>query len=255
MGRSGEDSYISSVTLENLKDRAITVFGIYIRLGRNHYIEIEEFEEAPLIIRAFETWYKEYEPIDFYAFNAQKLDMNDLLWGRKVRQQLVLSTGDGKHIVKEFHRPWQPVLDYFYKNPLIRPVGAVRLYHRGKVLGGSVRYVVEIIGEDGELTILPIYPGDHGLNRFGMILTKKSIEDHSALETFLIEQRKKGQFQCASFKILTVEDIRPKSGIHDGKERAKARSHGFFVFHIIGPLIVWYDRRKRKRESENAKKN
>lgn len=122
-------------------------------------------------------------------------------------------------------------------------------------MGGSVRFVVEIIDEDGELIIVPIYPGDHGLSRFGGVLTKEATEDYKALEKFLIERKTKGQLQCRSFKILGIDELRPKIGIFGGKERVKAVNHGFFMFHIIGPLVVWYEQRKRKREHENAKKD
>lgn len=41
--RDCNDKYVASVILENLKDRAVTVFAIYLRIGYNYYIEIEDF--------------------------------------------------------------------------------------------------------------------------------------------------------------------------------------------------------------------
>lgn len=34
-----KDLFVSTIILENQKDRAITIFGIYLRIGFNYYIE------------------------------------------------------------------------------------------------------------------------------------------------------------------------------------------------------------------------
>ncbi len=38
-----EDKYVGSITLENLKDHSIVIFKIYLLVGRNYYIELEDF--------------------------------------------------------------------------------------------------------------------------------------------------------------------------------------------------------------------
>ena len=48
---SCSDNYISSLTLENLKDRAVVILKIYLRLGHGYFVEIEDFENSPLILR------------------------------------------------------------------------------------------------------------------------------------------------------------------------------------------------------------
>ena len=42
---AAEDQYISEVTLENMKERAVVIFGIYLEVGHGCYIEIDNFEE------------------------------------------------------------------------------------------------------------------------------------------------------------------------------------------------------------------
>ena len=43
-----EDNYISSITLENLKDKALVIFEIHLKLGNGLYLELEKYEDAPL---------------------------------------------------------------------------------------------------------------------------------------------------------------------------------------------------------------
>lgn len=48
-----DDDYVSSITLENIKDRATVIFSIYLKLGRSNYILLEDFEKEPLILKPF----------------------------------------------------------------------------------------------------------------------------------------------------------------------------------------------------------
>jgi len=50
-GVYSDDHWISSVTLENLKDRSVTIFGVYLQFGYNLYLDIDEFDQEPLILR------------------------------------------------------------------------------------------------------------------------------------------------------------------------------------------------------------
>src|SRR5258705_5750679 len=97
--RDCNDQYVSSVTLENLKDRAITVFCIYLRVGYSYYVEVENFEDKPLVLRPYETYQKEYGPIQFYGVNTNCIRLNEILQNTRVRKRLVLSTSDGKYVV------------------------------------------------------------------------------------------------------------------------------------------------------------
>ena len=56
---SSEDQYVTIITLENLKDRAIVIFKIYLKIGHNYFLEIENFNGEPLILKPFELFKKE----------------------------------------------------------------------------------------------------------------------------------------------------------------------------------------------------
>ena len=83
------DHYVSSVVIENLKDRAVIIFKIFLRIGHNHYVELEDFEDKPYVLGPYGVLKKEYDPIDFYSINLRRIDLNDLLGNPKVRKRLV----------------------------------------------------------------------------------------------------------------------------------------------------------------------
>ena len=82
-----DDPYLSSLVIENLKDRAITIFEIYLKVGNHCYIQIEDFDPKPLVLRAYETYQKEYGPIEFYSVNMKRVGLSELLSGRTVKKR------------------------------------------------------------------------------------------------------------------------------------------------------------------------
>ena len=86
--RAGNDAYVSSLGLDNLKDRALTIFAIYLRIGRNNYIRLEDLDESPLLLKAFETHTAQYGPIEFYGINTNKIDFNKLLRDPKFTKRI-----------------------------------------------------------------------------------------------------------------------------------------------------------------------
>jgi hypothetical protein len=109
--RDCNDKYVSTIILENLKDRAVTIFALYLRVGHSYYIQIEDFEDRPLLLRAFETYQKDFGPIQFYGINNNRINLNRLLDDRNIKKGLVLSTADGKYVVPSRIMQWNPIAD------------------------------------------------------------------------------------------------------------------------------------------------
>jgi len=250
----GEDDYVSSVTLENMKDRPITILSIQLRVGYNYYIEIEDFKATPLIIKAFETWHAEYEPIDFYAVNTRKIDLNHLFSGKRPAR-LILSTTDGRLKVKEFKKYWDPVHDYLLKNPLTIPVHPVRIYYKGKVFGGKTKYIIEVTGVRAEPMLVPVHESDAGIEKLvGIVLSAESLTSATALDSFLVSKKAAHpSLADATFRVVDMADVRRNDRMYDGKERIVAPGIGFIVYHVLSPLKVAYDRFTARR-TDTAKK-
>ena len=256
--RSCEERYVSHVTIENMKDRAVVVFKIYLKLGSGHYIEIDDFEEKPLIINAFEVFHKEYDPIVYYDFNDERLIMDDLLKDDKIKKRIVLKTTEGKYNVQTNTVFWDPVVDYF-KNHLTAIAHPIRTRFNDKAYGGNVNFLVQIHYENGKDQVVPIHEGDHERRVFKKFpLTKESIESKEALENFLNENKKKGCFPVPSFKIHDLKEWRGKNYKLKDKEVIHAEPVSPFKYYILGRIytkISDYKLKSQNRKRQKANKS
>ena len=141
---SCEDKYVGSLALENMKDRATVIFKIYLLIGRNYYIELEDFEDAPLVLKPFEVFSKQYDPVDFYSVSMKRINLNNILDSKKAKSRIVLSTGDGRYDVKEWINRWSPIGDFF-KNHITAVIHPIRSTYKGKSYGGNAKYIVALM--------------------------------------------------------------------------------------------------------------
>jgi hypothetical protein len=93
--RDTNDAYVNSLVLENLKDRAITIFEIYLVVGYNYYITLDDRESNPLVLKAFETYAATYGTVQFYGLNGKTIKLQNLLNNRRIKKRIVLSTSEG----------------------------------------------------------------------------------------------------------------------------------------------------------------
>lgn len=252
--RDCNDRFVSNIVLENLKDRAVTIFGIYLRVGHSYYVELEELEEKPLVLRAFETYRKELGPIEFYAASTNKVDLNDLLADEKVRKHLVLSTSDGKYVVPHNRNRWHPVGEYF-RNHFAAAIHVVPSQYKGRALGSNIRYVVEVVSDNGAIEIVPIHPEDFRIKRFRAFpLTQASLETREALEEYLLEQQEAGRLQCSKLAVHDVEQWRQTTDEHYSKERTKVPYVGALQHYVLGPVLTKYSDWRMERSNRSRAK-
>lgn len=135
---SCEDQYVNKITLENLKDKAEIIYKIFLRLGHNYYIVIEDFEDNPLILKPFEAYTKQYDPIEYYSVNMNRIKLNNLFSDRKMKARLVLSTAEGKYIVKGRESYWDPIIDFF-NNHMTAIIHPIRGTYKEKAYGSNVK--------------------------------------------------------------------------------------------------------------------
>jgi hypothetical protein len=233
---SCEDKYVHHVKLENLKDRAVVIFKIYLKVGHNYFLEIEDFENDPLILRPFEIFNKEYEPVDLYSIGMGRILLNDLLDDRSVKRQIVLSTSEGKYIVKDFINYWDPIFLLFqnHATAVIRPMRSI---YKGKSYGSNAKFVVEFKMENGSEEIVPIYPRDYEVRKFKHFsLTKDSLESKENLEDYLYEKVIEGSLKCADVLVYDLDSWRNEI-YEDEKSRViKAEYLNWFQYNVVAKI-------------------
>ena len=67
------ERWVAGVRLENLKDRQISIYKIYLEVGHGLYIEVEDFTETPLSLDAYSVYQKKYDPIKFYSVGMRRV--------------------------------------------------------------------------------------------------------------------------------------------------------------------------------------
>lgn len=254
-----EDKYVSSVTLENLKDRSTVIFSIYLKIGHNYFLEIENFESSPLILKPFEVYRKEYDAIDLYSVNMKRIRLDSLFNNKKVKKQLLLSTSDGKYVVNDYIRIWDPVVDFF-KNHLTAVIKINRGTYKGKSYGGNTKFIVDIKFENGKEEVVAIYPRDYQIRRFkDFQLTKESLGSKEQFEKFLSEQVDLGNLVCSELSVHDIESWKQKNYDIQYKESFEAEYYNWFTYRVIGPVLTKYDsyriRRKNKKTMSARKAN
>ncbi|MGA2222676.1 MAG: hypothetical protein ABSH21_13040 [Verrucomicrobiia bacterium] len=251
---SCEDKYISSVTLENLKDRAIVIFKIYLRLGHSYFVEIEDFENNPLVLRPFEAFRKDYDPLDFYSVSMTKININALLSNDKIKRRLVLVTTDGKYVVRHSIKYWDPVYDFF-KNHLTAVIQPMRSTYKGKAYGGNAKFLVEFKMENGKEEVIPIFPLDYKIKRFKRFdLTKESLESQASLEEFLYDRVGEGTLKCVDVVVHELEGWRKEAyERHNNKEVIEASYESWFTYYVLGRIYTIFSDYRLRRKNKATK--
>lgn len=249
-GRSCDDVYITEVILENLKDRAVTIFAIYLKIGYNYYLELENLEEKPLILKPFEAYRGQLGPIEFYGISGNKIILNGLFRDRTVRKQLVLSTSDGKYQVPSSIRRWSPIGDFF-RNHLTAVIRPVYSTYKDTYLGGNIAYVVELVGQEGEEQIVPIHPRDYELQIFrNFTITKDSLSSKEALEQLLQKQMDEGKLPCKRYVVYDMQAWREKAHeFYSGAITIQAKYCNAFQYYVMGRVLSKYADWKLNREN------
>lgn len=251
---SCEDEYVGSLTLENFKDRSLVIYRIFLQVGHNYFIEIEEFDRDPLILKPFEVFHKKYDPIDLYSVSSKKIIMKSLLKNRKIKQRIVLSTSDGKYIVKDHIKSWNPISDFF-KNHLTATVRPMRSTYKGKSYGGNVKFLVDIKIQDDKEEVIAIYPRDYEIKKFrNFNLTKESLDSKDNLEEHLYEQVSLGKLHCKDIVVHEMEGWRNEVYEMQNEKVITAEYYSWLYYRVAGKfftilsdLVLKYKNRKVQR--------
>jgi hypothetical protein len=250
---SCEDKYVRSLKLENLKDRALVIFRIYLQIGHNYFLEIEDFENNPLILKPFEIYYKEYEPIDLYSIGMGRILLDDLLDDKAIQRRIVLSTSEGKFVVKDYINYWDPIGLFFqnYATAIIRPL---RSTYKGKSYGSNAKYIVEFKMENGSEEIVSIYPRDYEVRKFKHFpLTRESLESKETLEEFLYEKVLDGIIKCADVTVYDMDNWRKEIYEDETKRVITAKYANWFEYYVVARIVSRISDYRLKKQNRGLK--
>ena len=245
---SCQDQFVTSIILENQKDRAITIFAIYLRVGFNYYVELENLDDKPLLLKAYESYKQDFGPIHLYGFNDFKFDLNELFADRSVRKRIVLSTSEGKYVVPSNIQRWHPIRDHF-RNHTTAVIRQERTYFKEQILGSNIKFLLEM-NKDGKVLFIQIPTFEWQTQIFqDFRFTSESLETVKSLNIFLHEQLRLKKFTCQSFTIHDVDALRESSNEFYSGGIIKAEKRSFFEYYVLGWLDTKLTNRREAKES------
>ncbi|WP_448090771.1 hypothetical protein [Pseudomonas azerbaijanoccidentalis] len=250
-----EESWVSHIVLENLKDRAVTIYAIYLKVGHNFFIELEDHNETPLIMKPYETYHKKMGEIICYTVNSNIIKMENLLKDKKTKKRLVLSTSEGKYVVPKEVKRWSPIGDFF-KNYLTGVIHTVRITHHGKPIGGNVNFIVDLTNKDGHVETIQLIKSDYQLKIFKRFtLTKECLLSKESLQAYLEDKLENGLITAGT--TISVHDFDNntnaiKENYRD--EQIIAERWSGFYYHIFGKLYTLHSNYKNKINNKRIQK-
>jgi len=247
-----EDRYVSTVLLENKKDRAIAIFGIYLHIKPNLYIELTKYDTKPLILEPFATYREDFGPIQYYSMNMNKVNLNKIFDTKKSNRKtfIVLSTSMGKYIVKKTIKRWEPVGDFF-KNHYTWWIKQQSIKFQDKFVGSNIKYIIIFKIKDKEHSMF-LEAEDYRLLKYRNIqFTKDSLENKDNLTKFVENAISEGKIKCDDFTILISDDWK---GDYELKV-VEAPLINWFQYYVIGKIAtICSDLRLRKINKMSNKK-
>lgn len=246
------DKYIHSFLIENLKDRALVVYGIYLKFGHGHYIQLEEFEKEPLILKPFEAHQQNYDPIILYSCNMKRINMNSLFDFKKQFATLILSTSEGRVIVEKPKKAWEPMFDWS-NNLLTAIIHPIRLTYKGRAYGSNVKFLVEFTFDDESINVIQLRRRDFEFKMFEKFsLTEESLETVESLKAFFEDRKSLGILKYKSIEIIDWEDAQKKIIEEHREEIAIDKHYNWFYYHVLGRLGTWLEHRKNIKNTKRA---
>jgi hypothetical protein len=249
-----EDRYVSHILLENQKERSIVIFEILLQIGPNIYLEIENFEKSPLILRPYEVYRKDYEPIEFYSVNLRRVEVNRLISDTRVRKRIVLSTSNGRYNVSSFLPKWYPLGDYF-RNHQTAHIHPHRMSYKGKSYGSNILFLAEFKKGKNE-EVVPIRANDYEIKRFkNFQLTRDSLKTKRSLTSFLQHQKRKKKITADKVTVIDLAELRKKDSYWNLEgETYSIPKIGWFTYYVLGRLKTYLDDAKLHRKNKSALK-
>ncbi|MGE6223672.1 hypothetical protein [Aeromonas media] len=233
-----EEQYVSSLTIENVKDRPVIIFKVFLLVGRKYYILLNDYEHDPKILKPYECFTCHYDPVDFYSVSMNRIKMNKLLDSRQAPARIVLATSNGKYVIKEWIKRWDPIVDFF-NNHMTAIIHPMRPNSKQGFYGADVKYLVNITTEDGYKKTTPIFKEDYNFPRFKEFrLTEESLSSKEKLDEFLTEQAINGKLKCIDVEVLDAEKLRKENYGSGYNKTFEAEHIGWFEYKVLGKLLT-----------------
>ena len=244
-----KEKWVAEVRLENMKDRSVTIYKIYLEVGHGLYVEVEDFTENPMTLGPYSVYQKEYDPIEFYSEGMSLI--TGVLDNENVRRRIVLTTSQGRHNPKPgIKAEDDPMVDSILKNYWTGVVRPVRWSFKGRCYGSEAKYIVTFEGNGGKEETVPIYPDDYRIKKFRDFgLTKASLQSKNALERLIQTEMTAGTLSCNAFEVFDLAPVRSRM-LKDYSTSITVDLQGWFSHNVLGKCLTVWERWAQDRKNK-----
>lgn len=253
LGSPTSNAYVSKIFLDNKKDRAVTIYAVYLMILPNYYIQLEDLEGDPLTLAPYSSVVREYGQVHFYSINLKRIDLNNLFELKKDNRTskrkkfIVLATSDGKYVVKNSIKRWSPV-GLFFRNHLTAIIQPRTVKYKDQFVDSRAKFLVLLNYKDSE-QILMIRPDEYKYIQFkGFQLSESDLKDMETIKKFFELQRSKGNVNFDSVEVLD-----PSKLVEVPDRVLKAPEISWLEYNLTGLVKTWisnkmldYANKKRK---------
>lgn len=246
------DKYPRTVLLQNLKDKSEAIFGIYMQVGHNLYVELEDLEDDPIIIGPFETISRTYEPVSLYGMNSRRLDLNRMLEDPRIKKRIVLHTSQGKHVTKTRNAHWSPIGEVLFGSG----IGLAQAHWiaepklpKIKSIPFDAKYVVEIQNDQDKRYL---YITETGNKQLG--ITQEHLQNPDGLKEVIEKTFGSRDYYPSSIEIFSVEDNQELEHLQEFyQDKVEFNVSSWFMAYITNKPVHWY--REWKMSEANFNRN
>ncbi|MEE4183745.1 hypothetical protein [Pseudomonas viridiflava] len=176
--------YVGQVILENTKDKAVAISTIYLRIGKNIYVELIDYSDSPKIIAPFETIKFNFrEGVSGYISSTYKVNLDSMLANKKARKALIIATAQGLTKVKQYKTIWNIYIESL-KNHFIVAVHPVKKYHNGEYYSDALQFIITNTSNEGKIEEHRLYR-DATYDIGGVAINTNDFSDPAELKLFL----------------------------------------------------------------------
>ena len=214
--------YISSVIIENLKDKELVIHDIYVRFGPDIYVDLldKDFSDKySIVVPPLGVKEIKFGPAFMYNVNTHRVSVGNLF--NNTKYKIVLSTSHGKLICKDWDKGWSAISESLCNHHVVvahpnRIYSTSSVYYKNNheapaidysSYSDEVKYVVKLITKDGETMFCKIYDNDKKIKLFkDLMFSEEVLKDEDSIKKYLNKAKKK-ELVCFS-KIEEIYNVR-----------------------------------------------
>ncbi len=243
--------YISSVIIENLKDKDLVIHDIYVRFGPDIYVDLldKDFSDKyNIVVPPLGVKEIKFGPVFMYNVNTHKVSVETLF--NNTKYKVVLSTSHGKLVCKDWDKGWSAISESLSNHHVV-VAHPNRIYSTSSVYfknnyeapaidyssySDEVKYVVKLITKDGEKMYCNIYDNNKKINMFKKLtFCEEVLKDEDSIRKYLNKAKEKKLVNFSKIEeIYNVRKMMDSTLEHYQDDIIELKSESPLRFYTIG---------------------